>query len=79
MARIADSSHIDKKSEALVGELQKEVITEVRRFRNDQGVKPAQKSPGRFIGSADVTAIFQAQWHFCSSSKLQISHQVGIC
>ena len=35
---VADPSHINKKSEALVGELQK-IITEVRRFRNDQGVK----------------------------------------
>lgn len=51
----ADTSHINKKSEALVGELQK-IITEVRRFRNDQGVKPSQKIPGRIIAPADVTA-----------------------
>jgi valyl-tRNA synthetase len=51
----ADSSHINKKSENLVGELQK-IITEVRRFRNDQGVKPSQKIPGRIIAPADVTA-----------------------
>jgi len=50
----ADDSHINKKSEALVGEIQK-IITEVRRFRNDQGVKPSQKIPGRFIAPADVT------------------------
>ena len=49
----ADSSHLDAKSAALVGELQK-VITEVRRFRNDQGVKPSQKIPGRFIAPSDV-------------------------
>ncbi|CAN2209597.1 ValS Valyl-tRNA synthetase [Candidatus Nanopelagicaceae bacterium] len=52
---VADASHINKKSEALVGELQK-IITEVRRFRNDQGVKPSQKIPGRIIAPADVTA-----------------------
>jgi valyl-tRNA synthetase len=46
-------SHIDKKSESLVAALQ-EVVTEVRRFRNDQGLKPAQKVPGRFIGSAEI-------------------------
>jgi valyl-tRNA synthetase len=46
-------SHIDKKSESLVGALQ-EVVTEVRRFRNDQGLKPAQKVPGRFIGSPEI-------------------------
>ncbi|CAB4841095.1 MAG: valine--tRNA ligase [Actinobacteria bacterium] len=51
----ADSSHINKESEALVGELQK-IITEVRRFRNDQGVKPSQKIPGRIIAPDSVTA-----------------------
>ena len=56
---VADSSHINKKSEALVGELQK-IITEVRRFRNDQGVKPSQKIPGRFIAPSDVTAYASA-------------------
>ena len=49
----ADSSHIDMKSEKLISTLQ-EVVTEVRRFRNDQGLKPSQKVPGRFSGSADV-------------------------
>ena len=51
----ADSSQINKESEALVGELQK-IITEVRRFRNDQGVKPSQKIPGRIIAPDSVTA-----------------------
>jgi valyl-tRNA synthetase len=55
----ADASHVDSKSEALVAELQK-IITEVRRFRNDQGVKPSQKIPGKFIASADVTAYASA-------------------
>jgi len=55
----ADASHINKKSESLVGELQK-IITEVRRFRNDQGVKPSQKIPGRIIAPADVTAYSSA-------------------
>ena len=49
----ADSSHIDKKSEKLISTLQ-EVVTEVRCFRNDKGLKPSQKVPGRFSGSADV-------------------------
>jgi valyl-tRNA synthetase len=55
----ADKNHIDKKSEALIGELQK-IVTEVRRFRNDQGVKPSQKIPGRFIAPLDVTAYASA-------------------
>ena len=49
----ADVSHLDKSSEELITQLQR-VITEVRRFRNDQGVKPSQKIPGRFIAPADV-------------------------
>ena len=48
-----NAAHIDKESESLVAALQ-EVVTEVRRFRNDQGLKPAQKVPGRFIGSAEI-------------------------
>ena len=55
----AQKNHVDKKSEALVGELQK-IVTEVRRFRNDQGVKPSQKIPGRFIAPSDVTAYASA-------------------
>jgi valyl-tRNA synthetase len=50
---VADASHLDKTSEELITQLQR-VITEVRRFRNDQGVKPTQKIPGRFIAPADV-------------------------
>jgi len=51
----ADASHVDKKSEKLVVTLQ-DIVTEVRRFRNDQGLKPSQKVPGRFAGAADVLA-----------------------
>lgn len=47
-------AHIDKGAESLVGEMQK-IITEVRRFRNDQGVKPSQKIPGRIIAPVAVT------------------------
>ena len=50
---VADASHLDKKSEAVITQLQS-VITEVRRFRNDQGIKPTQKIPGRFVAPADV-------------------------
>ena len=49
----ADLAQIDKKSEKLITALQ-EVVTEVRRFRNDQGLKPSQKVPGRFTGTADI-------------------------
>ncbi|MEY4970711.1 MAG: hypothetical protein RLZZ277_942 [Actinomycetota bacterium] len=50
---VPESVHLDKASEELITQLQR-VITEVRRFRNDQGVKPSQKIPGRFIAPADV-------------------------
>ena len=55
----ANIAHIDKKSEKLVTALQ-EVVTEVRRFRNDQGLKPSQKVPGRFIGSAEIVGYSSA-------------------
>jgi valyl-tRNA synthetase len=55
----ANLAHIDKKSEKLVNALQ-EVVTEVRRFRNDQGLKPAQKVPGRFTGSAEIVGYSSA-------------------
>ena len=50
---VPDSTHIDKDAEVLVEKMQA-IITEVRRFRNDQGVKPSQKIPGRFIAPADI-------------------------
>ncbi len=50
---VADTSHLDKSAEAVVTQLQA-VITEVRRFRNDQGIKPSQKIPGRFVAPSDV-------------------------
>ena len=32
------------------------LITEVRRFRSDQGLKPGQKAPANFLGLAEVDA-----------------------
>jgi valyl-tRNA synthetase len=49
----ADISHVDKKAEELASQLQ-EIITEVRRFRNDQGIKTSLKIPGRFIAPAHI-------------------------
>jgi len=42
----AESNYLDKSAESLVAQMQA-VITEVRRFRNDQGVKATAKIPGR--------------------------------
>jgi valyl-tRNA synthetase len=58
----ADESQIDKQAEKVVVSLQ-EVVTEVRRFRNDQGLKPSQKIPGRFSGNKDVVA-FESSLRF---------------
>jgi valyl-tRNA synthetase len=49
----AQSTHVDKESEVLVTQLQ-EIITEVRRFRNDQGIKTSLKIPGRFVAPAHI-------------------------
>ncbi|CAB4596273.1 unannotated protein [freshwater metagenome] len=76
----ANLAHIDKKSEKLVTTLQ-EVVTEVRRFRNDQGLKPSQKVPGRFTGSADIVGYSSAlrfllkleNTDFTPSATLEIS------
>ena len=59
---ISHSSQIDKNSKKVVSALQ-EVVTEVRRFRNDQGLKPSQKIPGRFSGNKDVIA-YKSALHF---------------
>ena len=50
---VANAAHVDKKAENLVGQLQ-EIITEVRRFRNDQGIKTSLKIPGRIVAKGEV-------------------------
>lgn len=50
---VANSAHVDKKAENLVSQLQ-EIITEVRRFRNDQGIKTSLKIPGRIVATGDI-------------------------
>ena len=50
---VANAAHVDKKAEALVAQLQ-EIITEVRRFRNDQGIKTSLKIPGRIAATGDI-------------------------
>jgi valyl-tRNA synthetase len=45
----ADLTRINEQSNAAMEQV-KTVITEVRRFRNDQGVKPSAPIPGRFLG-----------------------------
>lgn len=49
-----DAKLIDKKTDKVIAQMQ-EIITEVRRFRNDQGIKTSQKIPGRLIVPNDLT------------------------
>ncbi|MEO6885916.1 MAG: valine--tRNA ligase [Jatrophihabitantaceae bacterium] len=46
----ADPSHVDVDAEAQIAAVQA-VVTEVRRFRSDQGVKPSQRVPARLVGA----------------------------
>jgi valyl-tRNA synthetase len=50
---VADAAHVDKRAETLIAQLQ-EIITEVRRFRNDQGIKTSLKIPGRIVATGDI-------------------------
>ena len=50
---VANPAHVDKKAEALISRLQ-EIITEVRRFRNDQGIKTSLKIPGRIVATGEI-------------------------
>ena len=49
----ANLSYLDQTAEGLVTQMQA-VITEVRRFRNDQGVKATAKIPGRLITNGEL-------------------------
>ena len=51
---IASASHVDKASEKLVAQMQ-EIITDVRRFRNDQGIKTSAKIPARFVAKGAIS------------------------
>ncbi len=55
----AQSAHVDKAAEAVVAQLQ-EIITEVRRFRNDQGIKTSLKIPGRFVAPSHIAEYVMA-------------------
>jgi len=48
---VPNKAHVDDKAEATVAALQ-QVVTEVRRFRNDQGLRPGQRVAARLAGLA---------------------------
>jgi valyl-tRNA synthetase len=53
----ADTARADAAAEKAIAQLQA-VVSEVRRFRSDQGVKPSQKVPARLSGgSVDEPAV----------------------
>jgi valyl-tRNA synthetase len=45
----ADPSYADDEAEVEIGSLQR-LVTEVRRFRSDQGLKPGQRVPAQLVG-----------------------------
>jgi valyl-tRNA synthetase len=51
----ADQAYVDDAAEAEIAALQR-VVTEVRRFRSDQGVKPGQRVSARLVDLADLAA-----------------------
>ena len=63
-----NSSHHDTDGEKLILQVQ-EIITEVRRFRNDQGIKTTQRIPGQFH-APDEFARYESAMRFV----LRIDH-----
>ena len=56
---ISDASLIDPSAAKIIEQVQ-EIVTEVRRFRNDQGVKPSQKLPARFNVNKEIASYVPA-------------------
>src|SRR5690606_16228685 len=55
-----DPALVDLEAEAAVGSLQR-LVTEVRRFRSDQGLKPGQRVAARLIGLTGAVAEHEAE------------------
>ncbi len=64
----ANPSHHDKDGEKLILQVQ-EIISEVRRFRNDQGIKTSQRIPGQFYAPAEF-----ARYESAMRFVLRIDH-----
>jgi len=56
---VSDASLIDPSAAKIIEQVQ-EIVTEVRRFRNDQGVKPSQKLPARFNVNKEIASYVPA-------------------
>ncbi len=56
---VSAASLIDPSAAKIIEQVQ-EIVTEVRRFRNDQGVKPSQKLPARFNVNKEIASYVPA-------------------
>jgi valyl-tRNA synthetase len=81
----ADPARADAAAEAHVAAL-RQVVTEVRRFRSDQGVKPAQRVPARLVDASSemersiraLLRLDEASAEFVATASLTTAAGVGI-
>ncbi|WP_026876482.1 valine--tRNA ligase [Jiangella gansuensis] len=66
----SDPARRDPAAEATVAELQR-LVTEVRRFRSDQGLKPGQRVPARLVAPADASVLTDHEAAFRSLTRLE--------
>jgi valyl-tRNA synthetase len=57
---VAETAWADPDAEAAVGEVQR-LVTEVRRFRNDQGLKPRRRVAARITAGAGAVALHEVE------------------
>ncbi|HEU5159386.1 MAG TPA: valine--tRNA ligase [Streptosporangiaceae bacterium] len=65
-----DPARRDSAAEATVAELQR-LVTEVRRFRSDQGLKPGQRVPARLVVPAEASVLTGHEAAFRSLTRLE--------
>ncbi|WBB95443.1 valine--tRNA ligase [Solwaraspora sp. WMMA2080] len=86
---VADPAWHDPAAEAELAVVQR-VVTEVRRFRSDQGLRPTQRVSARLTGLADagvggheplirsLTRLDEPAVEFSATAKLAVTAQVGV-
>ncbi|WFE24717.1 valine--tRNA ligase [Solwaraspora sp. WMMD937] len=86
---VADPEWHDPAAEAELAVVQR-VVTEVRRFRSDQGLRPTQRVSARLTGLADagvggheplirsLTRLDEPAVEFSATAKLAVTAQVGV-
>ncbi|MFY1651548.1 valine--tRNA ligase [Solwaraspora sp. WMMB762] len=86
---VADPAWHDPAAEAELAVVQR-VVTEVRRFRSDQGLRPTQRVSARLTGLADagvggheplirsLTRLDEPAVEFSATAKLAVTTQVGV-